>query len=247
VIEAGEDRRSIKPLIYKFETDFLYYPLKITATSDVGESTSRVNLFLLLKGTVDKAVVENVNLWPGDGFRYRIKLSEGELREVSPTIAELFGSAYAMRAFYYGSLNRLDKDLTIHQQDVYIPTFWDETFQTVSMLPVCLFVSAVYEDILSGYTPIEVKAFLTIILLSFMVGIPSVVVVAAESIRDLLRKHKVKRFGYHLLSYVVSMMAFIPLLSSAIWVALPAIIVFVMMGFSVIVFLMIKLLKRYAS
>ena len=63
VIEASEDKQSIKPLIYRFKSDFLYYPLEITATSDAGLSRSEVNIFLLAKGIIKGDVVEDINLF----------------------------------------------------------------------------------------------------------------------------------------------------------------------------------------
>lgn len=128
VIETGKDRKSIKPLIYRFKTDFLYYPLEITATSDAGWSSSRVNIFLIAKGIIDEEKIININLWPITGFEYeyRIELTEKELKEVSPEIANLFSSAYVMNAYYEGTLERLNKDLVVYEQDIRIPTFFEK-------------------------------------------------------------------------------------------------------------------------
>jgi hypothetical protein len=45
VIEVMESERSIDPIVYRFPSDYLYYPLKITAASEVGWSFSSINLF----------------------------------------------------------------------------------------------------------------------------------------------------------------------------------------------------------
>ena len=162
VIEASEDKQSIKPLIYRFKSDFLYYPLEITATSDAGLSRSEVNIFLLAKGIIKGDVVEDINLLSRTGFYYNIELSEEELKEISPEIADLFSSAYIMNAYYYGSLNRLNKDLVVYKQDVHIPTFFDKISQTISGSLVFQFVSEARKDITED-VPILEKVLLVYI------------------------------------------------------------------------------------
>jgi len=239
VIEASEDKQSIKPLIYRFKSDFLYYPLEITATSDIGSSRSEVNIFLLAKGIIKGDVVEDINLLPRTGFYYNIELSEEELKEISPEIADLFSSAYVMNAYYYGSLNRLNKDLVVYKQDVHIPTFFDKISQTISGSLVFQFVSEARKDITED-VPILEKVLLVIVLFSFIAGIPSVVFIAAKPINKLTRKYKS--------SHIVSgLFVVILLLSSTFWVAIPIIFIFAIIGFSMIVFLMTKLLKEVLS
>lgn len=239
VIEASEDKQSIKPLIYRFKSDFLYYPLEITATSDAGSSRSEVNIFLLAKGIIKGDVVEDINLLPRTGFYYNIELSEEELKEISPEIADLFSSAYVMNAYYYGSLNRLNKDLVVYKQDVHIPTFFDKISQTISGSLVFQFVSEARKDITED-VPILEKVLLVIVLFSFIAGIPSVVFIAAKPINKLTRKYK----SIHIVS---GLFVVILLLSSTFWVAIPIIFIFAIIGFSMIVFLMTKLLKEVLS
>jgi len=237
VIESSEDKQSIKPLIYRFKSDFLYYPLEITATSDAGSSRSEVNIFLLAKGIIKEDVVEDINLLPRTGFHYNIELSEEELKEISPEVADLFSSAYVMNAYYYGPLNKLNKDLVVYKQDIHIPTFFDKISQTISASLVFQFVSEAKEDITED-VPILEKVFLTIVLFSFIAGIPSVVFLVAKPISKLTRKYKSS-------SYVVSgIFVAILLLSSTFWVAIPIIFIFAIIGFSMMVFLVTKLLKE---
>ena len=171
VIEVGKDRQSIKPLVYRFKTNFLYYPLEITATSDAGLSISKVNIFLITKGPINKTVIINANLWPRTGFDYNIELSKAELKEISPEIADLFSSAYVMNAYYYGLLERLNKDLVVYHQDVHIPTFFDKMFQSISASLVFQYVSGIWE-VFAEEVPVWIKLLLAFPLLSFMVGIP---------------------------------------------------------------------------
>lgn len=245
VIEAGEDKQSIKPLVYRFKTDFLYYPLEITATSDAGWSSSGVNIFLIAKGTIDEEVIRNINLWPGTGFDYNIELSKAELKEVSPELEDLFKSdTLVMNAYYYGSLNRLNKDLAVYREDVYIPTFFDKVSQGIS--EVFRDVSGAWEETFTGYASIWAKIFLAIISFSFIVGIPSVIFIIAKLIKKLLSKFNLESFGYSLLSCIVSIIIIILLLlSGATWLTILLSIIFTIIGFSMIVFLVIKFFKKY--
>ena len=120
VIDTNETKQSVKPLIYRFGTDFLYYPLEITATSDVGWTYSIVNIFLITKGEVNETVVRNVKLYPMAGFEYDIELGMEDLEEISQDVAELFSSdPLVVNAYYYGSLDKLDKDLIVYGEEVY--------------------------------------------------------------------------------------------------------------------------------
>ncbi|MEA1957851.1 MAG: DUF2330 domain-containing protein, partial [Euryarchaeota archaeon] len=221
VIETSEDKQSIKPLIYRFKSDFLYYPLEITAASDAGWSRSEVNIFLITKGIIKEDIVEDINLWPRTGFYYGIELSEEELKEISPEVADLFSSAYVMNTYYSGKLNRLNKDLVVYKQDIHIPTFFDKISRTLSASLVFQFVSEAGE----GFTedvPILEKVFLAILLCSFIVGIPSVVFITAKPIGKLTRKYK-SSASYSWLSYVVSgtfVAILLLLLSSTFWIAI---------------------------
>ncbi|MCK4733526.1 MAG: DUF2330 domain-containing protein [Methanophagales archaeon] len=245
VIESSEDKQSIKPLIYRFKSDFLYYPLEITAASDAGWSRSEVNIFLITKGIINEDIVEDINLWPRTGFYYGIELSEEELKEISPEVADLFSSAYVMNAYYSGKLNRLNKDLVVYKQDIHIPTFFDKISRTLSASLVFQFVSEAGE----GFTedvPILEKVFLAILLCSFIVGIPSVVFITAKPLGKLTRKYK-SSASYSWLSYVVSgtfVAILLLLLSSTFWIAILTVVIFALIGFSMMVGLITKLFGK---
>lgn len=120
VIETNESSQTINPLVYRFESDYLYYPLEITATSDAGWSSSRVNIFLIAKGVVNQTVITDAKLFPRVGFgEYSIELTRDELREISPELEDLFKSdPFVMNAQYFGPLNMLNKDLIVYQKDI---------------------------------------------------------------------------------------------------------------------------------
>ena len=123
VIETNESSQTINPLIYRFKSDYLYYPLEITATSDAGWSSSRVNVFLIAKGIVNQTVIRDAKLYPRVGFgEYSIELTRDELREVSPELEDLFKSdPFVMNVQYSGPLNTLNKDLIVYQQGISEP------------------------------------------------------------------------------------------------------------------------------
>jgi len=174
VIEVGKDRRSIKPLIYKFETNYLYYPLKITATSDAKRSFSEINLFLIAEGIINKSAIRSAGLRLGVGFDHYIELSKDELKKVSPEMAKLFNSAYVMNVHYFGPLQWLEKDLTVYHQDIYVPTFFDKISRIFLASLIFSTVSEMWKGTFSGYTPyapIWARVVSAVILFSFIFGI----------------------------------------------------------------------------
>ncbi len=253
VIEASENKQSIKPLVYRFNSEFLYYPLEITATSDAGLSQSDVNIFLIAKGIISETAIINTGLWPGTGFDYNIKLSKRELREISPGLEELFeSSTFVMNAYYAGPLNRLNKDLIVSQRDIHIPTFSEKISQRVSASSLSLILQAVFllwEEILSSsyisYGSIWGIVILVIIFSSLIFGILSVVLIIGRLIKKLLSKCNLEAFGYKLFAYAVSIIIVVLLLlSNTVWLASSVIIIFTIIGFSMIIFLVMKFLKK---
>jgi len=110
VIDTKEGEESINPLIYRFDSDSLYYPLKITAISEIGSSLGRINIFLIAKEFV------------GEDFRYLypVELTKEELEEVSEEIASLFESnAKAVKFDYSGRLTEFDKDFILFPSDLW--------------------------------------------------------------------------------------------------------------------------------
>lgn len=103
VVEAGKDtEESIEPLIYKFESDYLYYPLLISGISDIGESRAHIDLFFI----ADKGVE-----WPED-FGYSVEFSKQELNEVSEDLASLFNDSVEVSELsFYETLTDIRTDL----------------------------------------------------------------------------------------------------------------------------------------
>ena len=250
VIEVGKDRRSIKPLIYKFETNYLYYPLKITATSDAKRSFSEINLFLIAEGIINKSAIKSAGLRLGVGFDHYIELSKDELKEVSPEIAKLFNSAYVMNVHYFGPLQWLEKDLMVYHQDIYVPTFFDKISRIFSASLIFSTVSEMWKGTFSGYAPyapIWARVVSAVILFSFIFGIPSAMYIVTRLIQRLLRKFNLESLGYSLLASATAfilILAFL-LLSNVDWLAISALAILAIVGFSMLVYLTVKLFKKY--
>jgi len=123
VIEAGQEKESIKPLIYHFDSDFLYYPILISGVSEIKESQTEINLFIITEKEVEFPNIPHSYYsyhWPSS-YGYPVELTEEELKEVSGEIAGLFdGVVNARKVSLYGRLNDLKRDLMIY------PYIWDK-------------------------------------------------------------------------------------------------------------------------
>ncbi len=220
IIEATENRQSIKPLIYRFKSDFLYYPLGITATSEAGSSWSKVNMLLISKGIIDKAIVRNARLLPETGFDYFIRLSKKELKEVNPEIADLFSSGYVMNVRYHGPLDGLYKDLVAYKEHIDIPTFFERFAQAASASTVFRYVSGLCTAVLFGFTMIPIGIVSLILLLAFVIGTLTVIFFVAKAIKESLGTFGLESSSYSILSHIIStvVITFLLLLSAG-WFA----------------------------
>lgn len=104
VIDASSKKESINPLIYEFDSDLLYYPLKITGVSEVGSSYAKVSIFLICEE------------FTGEGFesQFPVELTSPELEEINEDIASLFDSkAEVLKFDYQDRFNNLEKDFVL--------------------------------------------------------------------------------------------------------------------------------------
>ena len=130
IIDATEDEHSINPIIYRFKTDFLFYPLKITAASDVGETYAQVNVFCIAKELIKEEVFSDISFYSNldyywyDDVVYDINLTEEELNEISPDIYDLFkGDPILMSYNYYGRYSEIGGDIVAFEGDFSYPNF----------------------------------------------------------------------------------------------------------------------------
>lgn len=109
VINLHEGEKSLTPLIYKFETNYLYYPLEITGVSEIKGSYGGIQIFLI---TPDIKMGEEIySPYPS------VKFSLEELSEVESNLPELFNSQVNVRNFYwYGNFSDFREDLILFPQ-----------------------------------------------------------------------------------------------------------------------------------
>jgi len=114
LIELSSDQKSVEPILYKFSTSYLYYPLYIT--SPIG-TDGKIILFLITEDIIERGYDPlRKAQYNGAGVSEPIQLevSNEELSLIEPSIAELFGAKAWMTALTYeGPLNILTKDIAI--------------------------------------------------------------------------------------------------------------------------------------
>lgn len=246
VIRTGEDEETVKPLIYTFESDFLYYPLEITAISDAGSSYADVNLFLITEGMIDEHAVSDSKLGARAGYLYGIRLNREELEEISLEIKDMFESdPYVLNAYHRGALNELNKDLVVYREDIHVPTLLDRISQRISVLLIQYPRQSWGLMIFSGALQCifdDNPDWVDVMAISYIAGIPSVMYIMAMLIRRSIRK-----YGFELpgaLPYAISIVITAYLLVSTNYILMYDMYIFTFIGFSMIVFLMARLIKH---
>jgi hypothetical protein len=121
IVEVGPELRSQDPLVYRFNTTKLYYPMEITAASygNNGGYYPRVNLFLLVNGRIDPDFVKFYGMTMGRGFSGSVTFNQSELGRVGPEIRSLFESG-ARAAHLYTTGGRFTNDNWKSFEDVVI-------------------------------------------------------------------------------------------------------------------------------
>jgi len=117
IITFSKDDRSVEPILYRFDTSFLYYPLLITSPVP---GNSVITLFLITEDKVNK------DYWPMQKAMYTVDggtsqpieftLSKGDLSKTDLRIGELFqGGAWLTVLRYEGSLSFLTRDIMVSE------------------------------------------------------------------------------------------------------------------------------------
>jgi len=123
LIELNTSERSVEPIVYQFETDFLFFPLEI---SSLASGNTEINLFTVTNERIEKSCV------PAPGFgivnytwkRYgyprprpvpvEFEINKEELGTISSCVAELFeGDAWLTAWRYNGSIENFESDFMI--------------------------------------------------------------------------------------------------------------------------------------
>ncbi|MBA4320889.1 MAG: hypothetical protein C0412_21065 [Flavobacterium sp.] len=119
IVNLSETKTTIKPLIYKFKSNYFYFPMLVSGISEISDSQTKVNLFLIFNNSLKlprQIWQGNHNYWVNDNG-VDIKLTNTELKDVSQDLATLFGNNVIARRFEMsGKLNEINKDLMLFPQ-----------------------------------------------------------------------------------------------------------------------------------
>ncbi|KPV64043.1 MAG: hypothetical protein AOA65_1073 [Candidatus Bathyarchaeota archaeon BA1] len=120
LIALSLEQKSIEPILYRFETSFLYFPLKISSPV---AGDSKITLFLLTPGRIASTVYYPLQIAyyqsPTHREPIQFTVTRGKLSLIDLRIGELFeGDAQLTVIAYDGPLSALTKDLMIAEQAI---------------------------------------------------------------------------------------------------------------------------------
>ena len=137
LIDVSSVENSVEPILYKFETSFLYYPLEISAPIPGG---TIITLFLLTNSEVEDNLYSSyqplklghyISLTKWEAIKF--SLTNGELSIIDLRLGELFeDKAWLTVLKYDGKTSGLTKDLMIAKSDIAPDT--DSTENTSQLL-----------------------------------------------------------------------------------------------------------------
>lgn len=112
--------RSVDPILYRFDSNFLYYPLVITSPV---EGSTEITLFLLTEGKVEsdyQPMWKAVYQFALEGVKpIEFVVSKGELSKIDLRIAPLFDDmAWLTVLKYEGSQSYITEDLMLTQEAI---------------------------------------------------------------------------------------------------------------------------------
>lgn len=119
IVEVTEAGKLVEPIIYTFESSFLYYPLRV---SSLFHGVSNVFLLTLTQAQFDAGDVPQamtLSDWFGNKT-YQLRLSKDELGNIDPELMKMFpDGAWFSAIYYYGTLDALTADIVIHGVQAY--------------------------------------------------------------------------------------------------------------------------------
>lgn len=145
LITVTPNEKSVDPILYRFNSSLLYYPLAITSPVP-GET--KITLFILTKEKIDgdylpiqKAYYQILGQNPKP---IAFPLSKGELSKIDLRIGELFDEgAWLTVLKYEGSLNWLTHDLMITEESFNLSsTISVEVTLPATLVALCIFLGA---------------------------------------------------------------------------------------------------------
>lgn len=180
VINATSEERSVDPILYRFKSDKIYYPLEITAPIN---SVTEINLFIFSPGIVEEKSLKDYGFRGEVGYEDYIYLSRSELREVSPQL-KIMDGAYFVHAKYSGNTQELTRDLEI--EEVYVPTPLDSLADYLEDTVVFLSIKGAYS--LGDGDSVWLRQPMGMIVLTFstLLGLPGLFYFAQGKIRNMV-------------------------------------------------------------
>lgn len=180
MINATGEERSVDPILYRFESDRIYYPLEITAPVD---SVTEINLFIFSPGIVEEKSLKDYGFREEVGYEDYIYLSRFELREVNPQL-QIMDGAYFVHAKYSGNTQELTRDLEI--KEVYTPTPMDSLARYVEDTVVFLVVKGA--NSLGEGDSVWLRQPVEMIVLTFstLLGLPGLFYFAQRRTKDMV-------------------------------------------------------------
>lgn len=127
-IEVGKEKISVTPISYHFKSDYLYYPIKLTAFSATADKEQSINdevhLFVITKNPLNDP--ENIfsHRYPKWNRNPSLKFDKEELKSVSENLSNLFNSeAYVTEIGYVGGLYDIQEDIIIYSSKLWQKNF----------------------------------------------------------------------------------------------------------------------------
>lgn len=117
LIDLSDYLKSREPIVYTFESDFLYFPLEI---SSLVSGTTEITLYTLTENELDPQSVQEAGFsiqsfelgWENVSLEFEV--DENDLQQISSDVAELFeDNAWLTVLTYSGSLDDLEGDLML--------------------------------------------------------------------------------------------------------------------------------------
>jgi len=119
IVNLSETQTTIKPLIYRFKSNYFYFPMLVSGISEISDSQTKVNLFLVFNESLElprRIWQGGHNYWVNDDG-VDIKLTNAELKDVSQDLVVLFNNDVIVRRFEMsGKLSEINKDLMLFPQ-----------------------------------------------------------------------------------------------------------------------------------
>jgi hypothetical protein len=119
VATLSDEDNTIKPLVYRFPTSYFYFPMLVSGVSEIADSETRINLFLVYPDTMKlpRSIWQGNSDYSVNDYGLEIPLTNGELKEVYEPLASIFYGDVLVRRFQmFGKLSKIDKDLTLFPQ-----------------------------------------------------------------------------------------------------------------------------------